>query len=366
MIQEQNQRESQAPQASNQIQQEIGRNSGQNIGQLDNGQALNFQNVQNIFFQQSGTSSSAIHPSQLKKELPHFLPYLANRREQESQLGEAFLKFIKQDSPGHFVCIIHGDESQCHYNFLERMRKFSLPQWLELEPHQPIIPKYHLEWPTKFKNSQSLLKQLYKNLAHSLLGNDIYCSEKINSILSKYTHPVIIHTHLLTEDLDKQGFGSIDKLLEFCQQLHQEIIKQKLIIYIFIQYKIKRNKSKKTFWMNFLFGFGRSFFKQYRYQQINKKVRQYLQNLTNSDLKDFQPLLVTVLSELEGINRGEVENWVRSEHTKQLVGEDMIEPLIQKVAKMFASWEDQELSDTIPMSDLAEKLVELLKSLTAV
>ncbi len=361
-----NQKESQPPENINEIQQEIGRNSGQNIGQLDNGQALNFQNVQNIIFQRHGTSSFQTAPSQSKKDIPHLLPYLANRKEQESELNEVFFKFFKQDSCSHLVCIIHGDESQCHYNFLERMRKFSLHKWLDLDPEQPFLHKYHLEWPTRFKSSDDLLKQLNKNLADSVLGNNLYCSEKINDAFSNYPNPVIIHTHLLTEDLLKGGYENLDKLLEFCQQLHKEIDKQKLIIYIFIQYKCKRKKTVKNLWLKWLFSFGRNFFKQYRYQHINKRVRQYLQNLSNSGHKRFEPLSVVVLPELEGINKGEVENWVRSEHTKQWLGEAMIEPLIQKVGEMFEFWEQQESSDTIPMHDLAEKLVELVKSLTDV
>lgn len=366
MIQKPTQQESPALQSSNEIQQEVGRNSGQNIGQLDNGQALNFQNVQNIIFQQRGSNSTQISPSQLTKTLPPLLPYLANRKEQESQLGDVFVKFIQQPPPYHLVCIIHGDESQCHYNFLERMRKFSLPKWLELDPEEPIIPTYHLEWPAKLKDLRNLQNQLCKNLAESVLGNSLHSSEKINDFFSNYPHPVIIHTHILTEDLQKQGLEVFNKLSDFCLHLHQKITNQKLIIYIFIKYKNKRKKTDKYLWMKWLFSFGRDFFKQYRCQRINKKVRQYLQNLANSNLNHFQPLSVIVLPELEGINQAEVENWVRSEYTKQLVGEAMIEPLIQQVGMMFADWEAQQSSDTIPMHDLAEKLVELLKSLTVV
>ncbi|MEH2464589.1 hypothetical protein [Nostoc sp.] len=366
MNQKQNQQKSQPLQPINEIQQEVGRNSGQNIGQLNNGQALNFQNVQNIIFQQSGSSSSQIPPFQSKKELPPLLPYLANRREQELQLSEVFLKFLKQDPPCHLVCIIHGDESQCHYNFLERMRKFSLPQWLELEPHQPIIPTYHLEWPSRLKNLNELQNQLSKNLADSVLGNSLHSCEKINDFFSSYPNPIILHTHLLTEDLQNQGFEVLNKLLEFCHHLHKEIISQQLIIYIFIKYKVKRKSLKKTLWFKLIFSFGCDFFRQYRCQQINKKARQYLQNLSNLDMNHLQPLSVIVLPELVGINKGEVENWVRSKNTKQFVGEAMIEPLIQKVGEMFESWEEQKSSDTIPMHDLAEKLVELLKSLTTV
>ncbi len=49
MTQEPNQGEPQPPQSKNEIQQEVGQNFGQSIGQLDNGQALNFQHVQKCY-----------------------------------------------------------------------------------------------------------------------------------------------------------------------------------------------------------------------------------------------------------------------------------------------------------------------------
>ncbi|BAY41492.1 hypothetical protein NIES2111_58880 (plasmid) [Nostoc sp. NIES-2111] len=319
----------------------------------------------NINISQSGLNSSQIYSLELKKELPPLLPYLTNRKEQESELCEAFLKSIKETPAYHHVCIIHGDESECHYNFLERIRKFSLPKLLELEPHQPTIPAYHLEWPSKLKNLEQLSNQLCKNLAQSILNENVYFPEKINSFLGKYPHPVIIHTHLLTEDLDKQGLDSLKKLLDFCNYLHESIISQKLIIYICIKYKMKKKKNKKIDLFKWILSFSNIFFKQYRYQRINNKVRQYLQNLSQSNNNNSYSLPIIVLPELESINKAEVEHWVRSEHTRQFLGEAMIEPLIQKVRDMFDAWEEQTSSDTIPMSCLVEELSKLVKSLIA-
>lgn len=353
-----------APEPSNQIEQEVGQNRGQTIGKLDNGQAVNFQNVQNVILQPSGANSYQIRPDKFQKEVPHLLPYLANRREQEAELSEIFSNFLKPDFPNHLICIIHGDEFQCHYNFLERMRKVFLPKWLNLDPQESIIYEYPLEWPSKSKNLHNLSNQLCKNLADVVLKNSLYSWESINIALSKHHHPVIIHIHLLTEDLQKQGLDSLNKLLEFCQSLHKIITSQRLIICIFIKYKINRKKTHKNAWFKLLFNFD--FLKQYRHQKINKKIRKYLQNLSNLERNNTQFQSVIVLPELSEINQGEVENWVRCEDTKQFVGEAMIERLTQEVGEMFDDWEQQTSSDTIPMSYLAEKLSKLVKSLIAV
>ncbi|MEH2419720.1 MAG: hypothetical protein V7K48_01850 [Nostoc sp.] len=356
------------PEPSNQIEQEVGHNRGQTIGKIDNGQAVNFQNaqIQNVIFQPSGASSYQTRSDQFQKEVPYLLPYLANRREQEAQLSEVFSNFLRQDSPTHLVCIIHGDELQCHNNFLERMRKVFLPKWLNLDPQEPILHEYLLEWPSKSKDLHNLSKQLCKNLADVVLKNSLYSPELMNIALSKHHHPVIVHTYLLTEDLHKQGLDSLNKLLEFCHDLHRIITSQRLIICILIRYKIKRKKSYKNLWLKLLFNLKLGFLKQYRYQKTNNKIRKYLQVLSNSNMNYIQSQSIIVLPELSGINQGEVENWVRCEDTKQFVGEAMIEPLIQKVGEMFDYWEEQTSSDTIPMSYLAEELSKLVKLLIAV
>jgi|GEM_PF-1602465 len=323
-------------------------------------------NVQNVILQPSGANSYHTRSDQFQKEVPHLLPYLANRREQEAQLSEVFSNFLSPDSPTHLVCIIHGDESQCHYNFLEKMRKVFLPKWLNLDPQEPIIYEYPLEWPSKSKNLHNLSNQLCKNLADVVLKNSLYSPESINIAFSKHHHPVIVHTHLLTEDLQRQGLDSLNKLLEFCYSLHQIVTSQRLIVCIFIKYKIKRKKTHKNLWFKLLFNLSFVFLKQYRYQKINNKIRKYLQVLSNSDINYIKSQSIIVLPELSGINQGEVENWVRCEDTKQFVGEAMIEPLIQKVGEMFEYWEEQTSSDTIPMSYLAEELSKLVKSLIAV
>ncbi|MFN6565542.1 MAG: hypothetical protein RMY28_037870 [Nostoc sp. ChiSLP01] len=306
-------------------------------------------------------SSSPQNSFASSQPLPPLLPYLANRREQESQLSEVLQTFLEQTPANHLVCIIHGDELQCHYNFVERIRQLYLRKLLELDPQQPTIPKFEMAWPEKLKDLQNLDNQLCKNLVQGVSGNSFHSLAKINDLLSSYSpNPVIIQTHLLTEDLYKQGLDSLDRLLKFCRSLSKNIINQKLIICICIKYKITRKNNYKISWFKWILTFVGAFLKQYRYQQTNRKIRKYLQDLSNSELSHLQPISVIVLPELEGINKTEVENWVRSEYIKQLVGEAMIEPLIQKVGEMFATWEEQKASDTIPMYDLAEKLEQLL------
>ena len=55
------------------------------------------------------------------------LPYLVNRKPQENILRRKLKIFINQNYNKPLVCIVHGDESQCHYDFLEIIREVFLP-----------------------------------------------------------------------------------------------------------------------------------------------------------------------------------------------------------------------------------------------
>jgi len=96
---------------------------------------------------------------------------------------------------------------------------------------------------------------------------------------------------------------------------------------------------------------------------MNDMIYKQIEELKDYTCKRLAGLSVIILPELAGISRTHVEDWARSEETKQFVGEAMIEKLIAAIRKMFYSWEEKTSSDKIPMEDLADNLANLLKSL---
>lgn len=357
-----------------QIQQDVARNQGQAIGQMYGSQALSVQEVReggffvagNVIFQNSRLGNVQPKLYQSEREPPSLLPYLPNRSEQESELGEALQLLLKQFPPHPLVCIIHGDEFQSHDKFSERLRKFSLPKLLGLDPNQTVIQEYCLDWPAGLKNLDKLRERLCKNLADRVLPYNSFASlEEINATFCKSPEPIIIRTHLLTEDWQQQGFEILNKLLEFWEKWPHLIPGQKLIICVFIKYQTKRQKSTERFSVRRIFSYFISFYKRHRYQSINNNIYTQLKVITTSKNQHFNRLSCIVLPELTNINIGHVENWVRSEETKQFVGEVMIQKLVNEVRDMFYSWEKQTSFNTIPMDDLADELTRLLKSLSS-
>lgn len=330
-----------------------------------------FFSAGNVIFQNSRRGNVQPTLYQSEREPPSLLPYLPNRSDQESEIRKALQLLLKQVPPSPLVCIIHGNEFQSHDKFLERLRKFSLPRLLGLDPNQTVIKEYCLDWPTGLKNLDELREQLCHNLAYKVLGD---CSaslkdtledtlEDINATFCEYTNPIIIHTHLLTEDWQQQGFEILNKLLEFWQNWPDLNPGQKLIICVFIKYQTQRQKHTERFSFVRIFSYLISFCKQRTYQNINNKISAKIKVINTSSNQAFNRLSCTVLSELTNINRMHVENWVRSEQTKQFVGEEMIQKLVDEVKDIFYRWEKQTSFNTIPMDDLADELTRLLKSL---
>ncbi len=176
-------------------------------------------------------------------------------------------------------------------------------------------------------------------------------------------YPIIVHTHLLTEDWRYQGVGILHKLLEFWNNWPDLAAHQKLIVGIFIKYQIKRPKSRGFFWFLNPLRLLRRYLNAYRCYKLNQTIRQQLDELVKSKFSQFKQLDGVILSELSGISRTHVENWVRAEVTKAFIGEAMLEKLMAAVGEMFEQWELQTSSSTMSMDDLAEGLIELLKPL---
>ncbi|MGB3205066.1 MAG: hypothetical protein WBB28_08765 [Crinalium sp.] len=293
-----------------------------------------------------------------KSKIPSLLPYLVNRSKQEYELEKGIKNGLQKAPLSPIICIIHGDEFQSHDKFLERLYKVSLPKFLG----QELIKQYHLPCPPKLKDSQEFSDYLRSTLADIVIKRSSASLEEINAFFNECSLPILIHTHLLAEQLQKPDFETLHNLLNFWQNWHINI-NQALIICIFVKYQNLRKKQTKNFNIISLFFIAVGyFFKQYRYQKVNQKICQHIERLSVSNFDKFNRLSGLVLPELTGVNRGEVEDWVRMEYTQNVIGEAMADKLIKEIRELFHKWEEQNSSNTIPMDDLADNLINLLKS----
>jgi hypothetical protein len=295
---------------------------------------------------------------QTERQIPSLLPYLVNRSRQEYELEKGIKKLIGKSRSSPLICIIHGDEFQSHDKFLERLHKISLPKCLG----QDSIKQYHLPSPPKLKDAQEFSDYLRTTLANIVIKRSSASLEEINAYFNECSIPILIHTHLLTEQLQKQEFATLDNLLNFWHTWPVHI-NENLIICIFIKYQIRRKKqNKNSDIMRLFLRLINYFLKQYRYQRVNQRIYQYIERLSLSNFDKFNRLSGLVLPELTGVSRGEAEDWVRMEYTQNVIGAAMADKLIKEIRELFDKWEEQNSSNTMPMDDLADNLITLLKS----
>ncbi|HAC65070.1 MAG TPA: hypothetical protein DCF68_16465 [Cyanothece sp. UBA12306] len=220
-----------------------------------------------------------------EREVPPLLPYLANRSTQEFELGNVLQYSLNQIPLYPLFCIIHGDEFQCHYKFLERLQKVSLPRMLEFDVNQIVVQKYHLKWPSELKDFNKSSAWLCKNLADAVLGRSFASLQDINKAFYKYPAPVIIYTNLLTEDWKKQGFQILDSLLSFWQGWPDLISNQQLIVCVCIKYQFGQQKYlKKDIWWPLRY--CNNLFRAYQFKDINRKISKQLEDISTAKFGD--------------------------------------------------------------------------------
>ena len=278
------------------------------------------------------------------RPIPPLLPYLCDRSKQEYHLGKA-LERLNQQAHRPLVCVIHGDDFQSHDMFLERLKQVSLPKLIYPDAGQIAVTDYLLSCPSRLPKIDDLHNQLEKILADTLLNRSFVRKEEINQFLAGHPGAVIIHTHFFTEDWQQHGSKILKSFLQFWQKWPDISPGKYLLICLFIKYQVKKGWGIKRFCLKLK----------------NKKIYNFIEQLSSSNFSQFDGLIGTVLPELDGITRRETEDWARDKDTITFWGEERIEDLMSKIRDIFEQWEKEKSSNTIPMEHLARKLTQILQ-----
>ena len=353
-----------SPNIGSQIEQNTKGDRNKIIGQMSGGTIVSDGGQVNYYVSHDGKFQAHAESKPSLPKIPSLLPYLPNRKQQDEELFKAIQNYLNQVPPKPLVCVIHGDEFQSHYQFLERLKKLSFPKYMDWDSNQVSIKDYELAWPSDLKKLDNLESRLCKDLAEKFLSRTSIkkdtIKETINQEFCEYPSPIIICTYLLTEDWQNQGDLILDRFLHFWQNWPNLTPGKRIIICLSIKYQVKKKGSSKDsifirFWAYLI-----NYFKPQNYQSENKKIKDEIKKLSRENFRQFSRLSGIVLPELTGVPQGQVENWARSDEVKSFIGEEMVGKLLDNIAEMFQNYP----SETIPMSDLAQKLTELLKDFT--
>lgn len=274
-------------------------------------------------------------------EIPPLLPYLCDRSEQERALT-GLVERAMENPTRAIVCLVHGDETEAHDKFLERLQKYTLPKLLSSGSERPNVQEYLIPWPEGVRDEDTLHKELLRGLSSAVVETFRAGKEEVNARVAQALGPVALHTHTLSEHWEQQGVEPLGMFLRFWEQWPELSVGQQLFVFLFIKYQGRRNSGLLK-WLG--------------YANINGQLREMMKSY---DPAAYPRINSLPLPELQGATQGETENWARSNETRRFCDEDA---LLRAVRDYYAEWASNEKARTLPVRIPTEQLMAKLKEM---
>lgn len=268
-------------------------------------------------------------------QVPHLLPYLCDRSEHEDELRHSLRRHQTEMPRRPFLCFVHGDQDECHGEFLERLQHLALPEQLNLKSRGLSVEDYTLPWPSEVR-SGCAAETFRSLLGLSLLNNSSVPAEEVfNGV--PLERPVMLLLRLKTDDLSGRGLSTLSAFLDVWNDWPDLPVGRTLMCVISVRHQ----------------RFDRlSFFRRRGLRRVGEDVRRFIKGL---DLKSYKGLCGVVLPELRAITRQDVVKWSDSKEVRAIcrINEDAIDSLFEKRAP-------RRTGGPIPMQALAGELEQLV------
>ena len=275
-----------------------------------------------------------------RTEVPALLPYLCDRSDQEDQLREALSNQALSGDGRPIVCVIHGDEDQSHDKFLERVRLRLLPQILGLDAGRGGARQYPVECPTDASDPSRFRVRLLSKLADRVVGDPQAPFEKVAGALACQPGPVLVRTHLMTDDWILAGHKPFEEFRRFWANWPGSGPKNPLLACLVVTYRLET---------------GMAWFERVRLRRANAALNQFLRRLETLGEPGLHTL---VLAELLGVTRSDAINWAH-----QFLDRGRFEgrSMPDEVARVFDRISGTGLGSRVAMRPLATALETLLR-----
>jgi hypothetical protein len=110
--------------------------------------------------------------------VPEILPYLCDRSEQEFALREVTRR-LNPKRPRPVAYVVHGEETETHDKFLERLQKIIIPLLLPKETAGCVL-SYRLEWPGSVRSAADIHRRLEASLSKEVLASVVGTRQAVN------------------------------------------------------------------------------------------------------------------------------------------------------------------------------------------
>jgi hypothetical protein len=148
------------------------------------------------------------------REPPPLLPFFCDRKEQRRVLARALEQPEEGDRFRPLVCVIHGNEDECHDEFVEWLRRDLFPQLPGMDGERDAVRHCDLHWLPRERSIDQLGSHLREKLAEQVLCPLNSPLVEVARFLGMFK-VVVMETHLDTEYWQRGGTATLEEFLRF-------------------------------------------------------------------------------------------------------------------------------------------------------
>jgi hypothetical protein len=274
----------------------------------------------------------------------YLIPYLADRKEQLSQLSETVRAHLSKIDAAPIVGILHGADRQAHERFIDCLEKHYWKVRRMTEVNAPAIQCKHIGLPwVRFADYEAFSECMLKELK-LLIPQER--SDNFETVARAFNHwfnqPVMLHTQVHSDEWQHSDGKILEYFIRFWGSWPRRRQGKVLIACLVIKYV--EPPPQKGF-------LGRLLNRGARHAGINRKIRDELAGLAGKSFGDVQ---AAVFDELRGIDRRMAENWAQMEVVRAVCGAHDFLPFIRDL---------YDAEKELCMETFAKKIHEELKTL---
>lgn len=272
-----------------------------------------------------------------KKTLLHFF---VDRTEQEFMLRNAIRENNQRQPKRPFVCIVHGDQQQCHdtfFTYIEKeILKYVVPQDNGNKNIQVRRIQAHDFSCFSVRLLDALLKGLYPDPKEPVY-NESLSVETINRHIETFftSTPVLVEMNVY----DADGTDIISHYLRFWNDWPDLTDGTYLLVFLFVHYPVDQPKRMQRL------------FRLRRYETLNGNSKEFVCQIDQKP--DFEHC--TVIPELQSISLADALDWADSHDVRTFCNGDDIKDDVRRIYK-----QQPKSAKGIPLKKLAADLQPIL------
>ncbi|MDM8522528.1 hypothetical protein QUF80_04080 [Desulfococcaceae bacterium HSG8] len=269
-------------------------------------------------------------------KLGDILPYLVDRKRQISAIKT---KLSGNKPLNRLICLIHGDEGQCHDKFLECLKQYYWTKFQRPDSEQADLKLIDFEWPRYAEDfKEDIAIQLWEKHVRQTPYHDD-ANKIFQAVNASHKGPILIYTFIYTDDWQRDGQEIITRFLQFCKDWPKRAGDLLMCLMITYMKDTKTAHSEGFRFLKRLFRRGPA-----SYQPFNKNIRKTLASQHAG----------IAIPELLSVKKSDVYEWSRE--VKSCIRPDIsVEEVIPEI---YESPGIENADGRIPMSVLARQLRE--------